>query len=91
MRCNTYSRTDVLLSEADNTFYAIETNTLLGFAENSLFPKEAKAAGISGPELLDRVIQSLHEQIGCLVLRAVKPVVHIDILHKGTSYWPFRF
>jgi len=58
LRCNTYSRTDVLLSEADNTFYAIETNTLPGFAEISLFPKEAKAAGISGPELVDRVIQA---------------------------------
>lgn len=58
LRCNTYSRTDVLLSEVNNKLYAIETNTLPGFAENSLFPKEAKAAGISGPELLDRVIQA---------------------------------
>jgi D-alanine-D-alanine ligase len=58
LRCNTYSRTDVLLSEVDNNLYAIETNTLPGFAGNSLFPKEAKAAGISGPELLDRVIQA---------------------------------
>jgi D-alanine-D-alanine ligase len=34
----------------------LETNTIPGMTENSLFPLAARAAGVSFPELLDRLI-----------------------------------
>lgn len=52
----TYSRSDFLVKN-DEIFY-LETNTLPGMTETSLLPKEAKAAGIPFPQLLDFIISN---------------------------------
>lgn len=53
--CELYSRSDIILK--DQTLYLLETNTLPGLTSNSLYPKEAKAAGLSFPKLLDKFIE----------------------------------
>jgi D-alanine-D-alanine ligase len=53
--CNGYSRTDMILSGRD--IYVLETNTIPGMTETSLLPLAAKTAGISFPQLLDRLIE----------------------------------
>jgi D-alanine-D-alanine ligase len=52
--CKGYSRTDMILK--DNELYVLETNTIPGMTATSLLPQAAQAAGISFPELLDRLI-----------------------------------
>ena len=49
-----YSRTDMILK--DGKLYVLETNTIPGMTETSLYPQAAKAAGYSFPQLLDRLI-----------------------------------
>lgn len=41
---------------ADGTFYCLEANTLPGMTELSLIPQAAAAAGISFPELCERIV-----------------------------------
>jgi D-alanine-D-alanine ligase len=53
--CRGFSRSDMIV--AGNDIYLLETNTLPGMTENSLFPLAARTAGISLPELLDRLIE----------------------------------
>jgi D-alanine-D-alanine ligase len=48
------SRTDFILVK--NKPYLLETNTLPGFTKNSLYPKEAVAAGIEFPDLVEHLI-----------------------------------
>lgn len=55
LRCRGYSRTDMIIS-ADQ-IYVLETNTIPGMTETSLFPQAAAAAGISFADLLDRLIE----------------------------------
>ncbi len=50
-----YSRTDFLVREGQP--YALETNTLPGMTENSLFPQAANAAGYSFQELISELIE----------------------------------
>lgn len=52
--CVGFSRVDMFIRE--NDVYASEVNTIPGLTYASLYPKEAKAAGISFSELLDRLI-----------------------------------
>jgi D-alanine-D-alanine ligase len=52
--CSTYSRTDMIL--ADQKLYVIETNTLPGMTSHSIFPQQAKAAGINMSQLLDYLV-----------------------------------
>jgi D-alanine-D-alanine ligase len=52
--CRGFGRVDIIISNTD--FYVLEINTIPGLTPASLLPKEAKAAGISYPELLDRII-----------------------------------
>ena len=40
----------------DEIIYMLETNTIPGMTENSLFPLAARAAGLSFSELLDQLI-----------------------------------
>jgi len=40
----------------DGKLYVLETNTIPGMTETSLYPQAAKAAGYSFPRLLDRLI-----------------------------------
>jgi D-alanine-D-alanine ligase len=49
-----YSRSDFILSKRG--VYILETNTLPGLTEESLFPKSLEAVGSSMPEFLDHVI-----------------------------------
>src|SRR5690606_9958355 len=49
-----YSRVDFRMDD-DGTFWFLEANTLPGMTANSLLPKAARAAGISFPELCDRI------------------------------------
>lgn len=51
-----YARIDFRMS-VDGTFYCLEANTLPGMTQTSLIPQAAAAAGISFPELCDRIVQ----------------------------------
>lgn len=54
--CDGLTRSDFILSE-DEELYFLEINTIPGMTENSLCPKEAKAAGISFTEFLDMQVK----------------------------------
>jgi len=51
-----YSRTDMIIDE-DNALYILETNTIPGMTETSLFPQAAKAFGLDYPRVLERLIE----------------------------------
>lgn len=51
-----YARVDFLL-DADNNIFVIEANNLPGMTPLSLLPKEAEAAGISYPDLVDSIVK----------------------------------
>ncbi len=53
--CKGYSRTDMIMK--DQEIYVLETNTIPGMTQTSLFPQAAKAAGLSFSQLLDRLIE----------------------------------
>ena len=59
--CAGMSRTDMIVS--GNDVYVLETNTIPGMTEASLYPQAAAAVGISFPELLDKIIQSAINRI----------------------------
>jgi D-alanine-D-alanine ligase len=50
------ARIDFRMME-DGTFYCLEANTLPGMTQLSLIPQAAAAAGITFPELCDRIVQ----------------------------------
>lgn len=54
-KCEVYARIDIIVSEGIP--YILEINTLPGMTKNSLFPKSAKAIGLSYSELLDAIIE----------------------------------
>ena len=54
--CTLYSRSDFLIKNDD--IYYLETNTLPGMTDTSLFPQEVSAIGISFTELLDFFIEN---------------------------------
>jgi D-alanine-D-alanine ligase len=51
-----YARIDFRMA-TDGTFYCLEANTLPGMTQTSLIPQAAAAAGISFPELCDRIVR----------------------------------
>jgi D-alanine-D-alanine ligase len=53
--CRHLSRTDMIVAGGD--VYVLETNTIPGMTENSLFPLAARTAGISLSGLMDRLIE----------------------------------
>ncbi|MCL4354947.1 D-alanine--D-alanine ligase [Patescibacteria group bacterium] len=53
--CKDISRSDFLVK--DGVIYALEINTIPGLTSESLFPKEAKAIGISFDDLMDRLVR----------------------------------
>ena len=53
-----YSRIDFKM-EADGSFTCLEANTLPGMTPGSLFPKEAKQAGIAYADLCDMIVQAV--------------------------------
>ncbi|CAF0694991.1 D-alanine--D-alanine ligase [Candidatus Methylacidithermus pantelleriae] len=54
--CQVYSRVDLKL-DSDGFPWLLEVNTVPGMTETSLFPKAALAAGISFPELCERIVE----------------------------------
>lgn len=58
--CSVWSRSDIMIK--GETVYLLETNTIPGMTENSLFPLAAKNAGMSFSELLDRLIELSFEK-----------------------------
>ncbi|MGD2070700.1 MAG: D-alanine--D-alanine ligase [Gemmatimonadota bacterium] len=54
LRLEDYSRVDFIVDE-DGDAWCLEANALPGMTANSLLPKAARAAGISFPELCDRI------------------------------------
>ncbi|MBU2591918.1 MAG: D-alanine--D-alanine ligase [Patescibacteria group bacterium] len=52
--CRGFGRVDMIIKE--DTPYVLEINTIPGLTPNSLLPKEALAAGIDYPKLLDLII-----------------------------------
>lgn len=55
--CRGFGRVDFRMSP-DGSLYVLEVNTIPGFTETSLLPKAAKQAGMSFPELCDRIMQT---------------------------------
>ncbi len=53
--CDGLSRSDFILK--DDNFYFLEVNTLPGLTEQSLCPKEAKAAGMTFSQFLDKQVK----------------------------------
>jgi D-alanine-D-alanine ligase len=53
--CGSMSRTDMIVRGRD--IYYLETNTIPGMTETSLYPQAARAAGMSFSELLDKQIE----------------------------------
>ncbi|MGI8605184.1 MAG: D-alanine--D-alanine ligase [Verrucomicrobiales bacterium] len=51
-----YSRVDLMLDESDNP-WVLEVNTIPGMTESSLLPKAAAAAGLSFPQLCERIVE----------------------------------
>jgi D-alanine-D-alanine ligase len=54
--CRHLSRVDVML-DADARPWLLELNTLPGFTDRSLLPDAARAAGLSFPQLVDRLVR----------------------------------
>lgn len=54
LHCRGYSRTDMIV--LGDEIFILETNTIPGMTQTSLFPQAAAAAGISFARLLDRLI-----------------------------------
>ncbi len=59
--CRGFARVDMFLGEGGEIFVS-EVNTIPGLTKNSLFPKEAEAAGIGFPELLEMIIEAALEK-----------------------------
>ncbi|HYE81119.1 MAG TPA: D-alanine--D-alanine ligase [Clostridia bacterium] len=55
LKCSVYARVDMILR--NGAVYVLEVNTLPGMTKNSLFPKSAKAAGISFKKLMELLIE----------------------------------
>lgn len=54
--CRDFSRTDIMLT-ALGELWILETNTIPGMTDQSLLPKAAATAGITMPELCDRLVR----------------------------------
>jgi len=61
LKLGAYSRVDFRMDELGG-FWCLEVNTLPGMTRNSLLPKAARAAGISFPELCDRICRLALEE-----------------------------
>lgn len=61
LRLRDYSRVDFIVDEAGRP-WCLEANALPGMTANSLLPKGARAAGVSFPELCDRIVRLAWER-----------------------------
>ena len=60
LQCRDWSRTDMILHEGK--VYVLETNTIPGMTETSLVPLAAQTAGMTFPQLVDRLIGLCRER-----------------------------
>jgi len=60
--CRALSRVDMIVAEDE--VYVLEVNTIPGLTDTSLVPRAAEAAGLSFPDLLDRLIEFALEEHG---------------------------
>ena len=63
LRLRDYSRVDFILDEAGEP-WCLEANALPGMTANSLLPKGGAAAGITFPELCNRIVRLAHVRTG---------------------------
>jgi D-alanine-D-alanine ligase len=56
--CRGLARVDLMLDDASNELWVLETNVIPGMTETSLLPQAADAAGISFDELIARLLES---------------------------------
>jgi D-alanine-D-alanine ligase len=56
--CRGVARVDLMLDDASNELWVLETNVIPGMTETSLLPQAADAAGISFDELIARLLAS---------------------------------
>lgn len=54
--CRDFSRTDIMVTSLGQ-LWVLETNTIPGMTEQSLFPKASSTAGISMEQLVDQLVQ----------------------------------
>ena len=55
--CRDFSRVDWMVDARTLEPYALEVNTIPGFTDHSLLPKAAARAGLSFPELCQRIVE----------------------------------
>ena len=51
-----------MVDAATHQPYLLEVNTIPGFTDHSLLPKAAREAGLSFPELCQRIVQLAYER-----------------------------
>jgi D-alanine-D-alanine ligase len=56
--CSGVARVDLMLDDASNELWVLETNVIPGMTETSLLPQAADAAGVSFDELIARLLDS---------------------------------
>lgn len=61
LKCRGFSRIDFILDRNGNP-YILENNTIPGMTATSLIPDAARAAGISFPELVDKIVKMAEEK-----------------------------
>lgn len=54
--CRDFSRTDMMI-DANGSLFVLETNTIPGMTNQSLFPKAAATGGVPMEDLVDRLVQ----------------------------------
>src|SRR5215218_1975851 len=64
LRCDGLARIDFLFEEGGRGFLCNEANTIPGFTPVSMYPKLWEAAGVSYPELIDRLVHLALERHG---------------------------
>ena len=62
VECEGMARVDFLLESGTDRLYINEVNTIPGFTSISMFPKMWEQAGVSCPELVDRLIELAFER-----------------------------
>ena len=63
LRLRDFSRVDFMV-DGEGEAWCLEANTLPGMTANSLLPKAAHAAGMTFPELCDRIVRMAAERAG---------------------------
>jgi D-alanine--D-alanine ligase len=64
LRCDGLARVDFFFEEGERGFLCNEANTMPGFTPISMYPKLWQAAGVSYPELIDRLVALAVERHG---------------------------